>query len=152
MPSLQRLDASKQIIRQTITYNEATRNFQSQDLMVQQHSEWHHITISMVYLMVHAALDTPIYAKLLCNNFQWCFLPQICIAACSCASQSPQVHSIRVKLAPGWALIRVNFDPIQEIGPKLRVLAIFWRWALFHETTVYNYGGVHMQTKPVVLM
>ena len=23
------------------------------------------------------------------------------------------------KLAPGWALIRVNFDPIQEIGPKV---------------------------------
>ena len=23
------------------------------------------------------------------------------------------------KLAPGWAVIRVNFDPIQEIGPKV---------------------------------
>ena len=23
------------------------------------------------------------------------------------------------KLALGWALIRVNFDPIQEIGPKV---------------------------------
>ena len=28
--------------------------------------------------------------------------------------------SIRcTKLAPGWALIRVNFDPIQDIGPKV---------------------------------
>ena len=24
-----------------------------------------------------------------------------------------------MKLAPGWVLIRVNFDPIQEIGPKV---------------------------------
>ena len=23
------------------------------------------------------------------------------------------------ELAPGWALIQVNFDPIQEIGPKI---------------------------------
>ena len=27
-----------------------------------------------------------------------------------------QLHA---KLAPRWALIRVNFDPIQEIGPKV---------------------------------
>ena len=26
---------------------------------------------------------------------------------------------LHVKLAPGWVLIRVNFDPIQEIGPKV---------------------------------
>ena len=26
---------------------------------------------------------------------------------------------LHVKLAPGWALIQVNFDPIQEIGPKV---------------------------------
>ena len=25
---------------------------------------------------------------------------------------------LHAKLAPGWALIRVNFDPIQEIAPK----------------------------------
>ena len=24
-----------------------------------------------------------------------------------------------MKLAPGWALIKVNFDPILEIGPKV---------------------------------
>ena len=30
------------------------------------------------------------------------------------------------KLAPGWALIQVNFDPIQEIGPKVEGgLALF---------------------------
>ena len=26
---------------------------------------------------------------------------------------------LNAKLAPGWALIRVNFDPIQESGPKV---------------------------------
>ena len=39
---------------------------------------------------------------------------------------------LHVKLAPGWALIQVNFDPIQEIGPKNR------GWALFLETTVLS--------------
>jgi len=28
---------------------------------------------------------------------------------------------INVKLALGWELIPVNFDPIEEIGPKVRV-------------------------------
>ena len=28
---------------------------------------------------------------------------------------------LHAKLAPGWELIRVNFDPIQEIGPKVGV-------------------------------
>ena len=26
---------------------------------------------------------------------------------------------LHTKLTPWWALIRVNFDPIQEIGPKV---------------------------------
>ena len=26
---------------------------------------------------------------------------------------------LHTKLAPGWALIQVNFDPMQEIGPKV---------------------------------
>ena len=26
---------------------------------------------------------------------------------------------IHMKLGPGWALLRVNFDPIQEIEPKV---------------------------------
>ena len=26
---------------------------------------------------------------------------------------------LHAKLAPGWALIQVNFDPIQELGPKV---------------------------------
>ena len=27
-----------------------------------------------------------------------------------------QLHA---KIAPGWVLIQVNFDPVQEIGPKV---------------------------------
>ena len=26
---------------------------------------------------------------------------------------------LHAKLAPGWALIQINFHPIQEIGPKV---------------------------------
>ena len=36
---------------------------------------------------------------------------------------------LHTKLAPGWALIQVNFDPIQEIGPKVgggRSFARLW--------------------------
>ena len=29
------------------------------------------------------------------------------------------LHKLHAKIAPGWALIRVNFDPIQEIGQKV---------------------------------
>ena len=33
---------------------------------------------------------------------------------------TPQVYFIsKVKLTPGWVLISVNFNPIQEIGPKV---------------------------------
>ena len=31
---------------------------------------------------------------------------------------------LHAKLAPGLVLIRVNFDPIQEIGPKVEVGAL----------------------------
>jgi len=45
-------------------------------------------------------------------------------ATCGSASQTPQAQVIcHVKLAPlqlqVWVLIQVNFDPIQEIGPKV---------------------------------
>ena len=41
------------------------------------------------------------------------------------------------KLAPGWVLIRVNFDPIQEMGPKVGGGRFLFReLALFCETTV----------------
>ena len=42
--------------------------------------------------------------------------------------------NLHAKLTPGWALIRVNFDPIQEA--KSRKWTLFREWALFRETTV----------------
>ena len=44
-------------------------------------------------------------------------------SACGCASSTSNSIS-HVELAPGWELIRVNFDPIQEIGPKVEVSAL----------------------------
>ena len=32
--------------------------------------------------------------------------------------------NLHAKLSPGWPLIQVNFDPIQEIGPKVGVDAL----------------------------
>ena len=43
---------------------------------------------------------------------------------------------LHTKLTPEWALIQVNFDTIQEIGPKVGGGALFREWTLFHETTV----------------
>ena len=80
--------------------------------------------VSILKLVVHAALATFI-AKLSCSNLWWSitrsFLLQICIALKEYASQTPWLHSLvpRPKLAPGWAVIQANFDPIQEIGPKV---------------------------------
>ena len=42
-------------------------------------------------------------------------------SARGCASQT------HTKLTPGWALIQINFDPMQEIGPR----ALFCERALF---------------------
>ena len=42
---------------------------------------------------------------------------------------------LHVKLTQGWALIWVNFDPMQEIGVKSK------GWVVFCETTVHVYGG-----------
>ena len=43
------------------------------------------------------------------------FLPQICIAL------EAVVLKLGTKTTPGWALIQVNFDPIQEIESKVGV-------------------------------
>ena len=52
---------------------------------------------------------------------------QICLVATSVKYYTKFVTSdthtvllkLHAKLAPGWALIRVNFDPVQEIGRKV---------------------------------
>ena len=95
---------SKQIIGQTIVYNGATSGFEVK--------AWQHTTLCHRELRVCTALVMSVYAKVPCNSFQWTFLAMY-------ASQTPQVHCItQAKLTPGWMLIRVNFDPIQEIGLK----------------------------------
>ena len=44
----------------------------------------------------------------------------ICIALEVVLLKTPVVCSIsHVKLAPGWELIKKNFNPIQEVGPKV---------------------------------
>ena len=46
------------------------------------------------------------------------------------------VLKLHMKLAPGWALIQVNFDPIQEIGPKVGGGRSFMSGPFFCETMV----------------
>ena len=61
-----------------------------------------------------------VYAKL-CSNLQHNTKFLICIMLGDVLLITPRMHSIgHVKLTPGWVLIRTNFDPIQEIGPKVR--------------------------------
>ena len=70
-------------------------------------------------LVLRTALATSVYSKLPCINFQWSIILKFYIldmhGTCSCASQTPRVHSIcHVKFAPHapeWAVIWVNFDP-----------------------------------------
>ena len=48
------------------------------------------------------------------------FLTSDMQGACSCAPQTLQVNSINhTKLALVWALIQVNLDPKEKIGPKV---------------------------------
>ena len=71
----------------------------------------------------HTALATSVYAKQPCNNLQWSITRSFSsdvYGAWSFTSQTPRVRSVsRMKLAPEWGLISVNFDPVQKIGPKV---------------------------------
>ena len=62
-------------------------------------------------------LATSVYTKMPCINFgevlHDIFLPEIRIAL------EAVLLKLHVKLALGWALIQINFHPIQEIGPKV---------------------------------
>ena len=59
------------------------------------------------------ALATSVYTKIPC--YLWWSITQSQI----CTLLEAMFFKLNVKLAPGWALIRVNFDPIQKIGPKV---------------------------------
>ena len=82
-----------------------------------QHSEWHHVTVSMVYLVVRTVLATSRYAEMPLMKYYTNGLPQIC------TSFEAVLHA---KFTPGWALIRVNFNPIQEFWPKVRGGVLFF--------------------------
>ena len=110
---------SNSIIGQTIMYNGTTSGF--------GFKSWWHTTLWT------AAMS--IYAKMPCSNLWWSitqsFLPQTCI---SLEAVLPKLHA---KLTPGWPLIQANFDPIQEIRPKVGVGHSFeggcsWEHYIYH--------------------
>ena len=66
-------------------------------------TERHHVTMSMVQLSVRTALAMSVYAK----------MPAVKYYAI-CITLDAVLLKLYVKLTP-----RMNFDPIQEIGPKV---------------------------------
>ena len=54
------------------------------------------------------------YLKLACSNPKFLTSDIECLRLCYSKSMSALV-----KLAPGWALIQINFDTIQAIWPKV---------------------------------
>ena len=67
------------------------------------------------------ALATPFYVKMLCIHFGELLhdISYLRYASGICIALEAVLLKLHVKLAPGWVFIRVNFDPIQEIGPKV---------------------------------
>ena len=71
---------------------------------------------------------------------------------------------LHMKLALGWTLIQVNFDPIQEIGPKVGAghafvsvgsyTRLYGAITLYKETTLIGYvhtiGLLWLHTKAIV--
>ena len=108
----------KQILRHKITYNGITSSIKVES--------WRHTTLWTAWCdsehsvarsahcisYVHLRKDA---LYLFQWSITWSFLPEIRIAL------KAVVLKLHAKLAPGWALIRVNFDLdlIQEIGPKV---------------------------------
>ena len=84
---------------------------------------------------INPLYGTSVYAKMPCINFGEVlhkdFLPEIRITLEAVLLQ------LRTKITPGWPLIQVNFDHVQEIGPKVGGGCSFVSRPLFRETTVY---------------
>ena len=57
---------------------------------------------------MHTPLATSVYARMPSVKYYMKFSPQICIAL------EAVLLKFHVKLAPGWALNQVNFNPIQK--------------------------------------
>ena len=106
---------SKQIIWQTIHTTEPPKS--SPDGT--QHAEWHHVTVSMVWLTVHTALAMSVYTKMPCSNLLKCytkFLTSVMHSTWGCYSETPQEARSRV-------------------GAHLSKL-YSQKWALFQQTTI----------------
>ena len=65
------------------------------------------------------ALLTSFYAKMLCINFGEVLhdVSYLRYSSGICIALEAVLLKLHAKLAPGWALIRVKFDPLQEIRP-----------------------------------
>ena len=68
--------------------------------------------------------------QLISVKYSRSFLPEICIAL------EAVLLKLHAKLAPGWALIQVNFDLIQEIGPKVGCGRFFVSGPFFARPTI----------------
>ena len=103
-------------IGQTITYNKAA-SLESSYFDGTHHSEWQNGTVSVVQLASLAGyIAKPPFGEVLMQSF----LPSDNVQRLTlCFSTLHECTLIsHVQLTPGWALIQVNFDPIQEIGLK----------------------------------
>ena len=100
-----------------ITYNGITSGFEAES--------WRHTTLWMPrwdageHSVTYGAhrISYVILRKDPLHWFRWsitrCFLPEICIVL------EAVLLKLHATFASGWVLIWVNFDPIQEIGPKV---------------------------------
>ena len=67
------------------------------------------------------ALATFFYTKMLCINFGEVLhdISYLRYSSRIRIALEAVLLKFHAKLSSGWALIQVNFDPIQEIGPKV---------------------------------
>ena len=65
-------------------------------------------------LSVRATLATSIYAKMPCSNLVKYYMKFL-----TSDMLETMLLKLHAKLAPGWELIQVNLDPIQETGSKV---------------------------------
>ena len=127
----------KQTIGQTVMCDGTTSSFEVE-------SWWHNTLNSTMSLWAWCSLWCALHLlclsmwKMPCSNICWSitqsFLLQICIVL------EAVVLKLHIKLAPGWALIRLNFDPIQEIGPKRRGWALLCEWVLLITLHMWDCG------------
>ena len=101
---------------------------------------WRHSWSWWAWCSLQCALQltTTIYTQMPSVKYYTKFLTSSMHSGWSCASQTP--------LKPGWALTRVNFDWVQENGPKVGIECSFGRlWYLIDETQQAICTRVHYE-------